>query len=142
DTPYAGTHIMRRSLPAIALLVLAACGGIQGPIQSVPAASVSPALGLDDAAARQTVRAFVQAYADAPTDHGKSLFPLASGSLMFRWIHWTAVENRMFTSDADAGARARDRARRAHAARDPRRTARFMSANVSLARQLTVRPPP
>ena len=35
---------MRRSLPAIALLVLAACGGIQGPIQSVPAASVSPAL--------------------------------------------------------------------------------------------------
>src|SRR5439155_20917739 len=39
-------------------------------------------------------------------------------------------------SDADAGARAR--ARRTDAARDPRGTARFMSANVSLAPELTV----
>jgi len=88
---------MRRGLTFVALaLLLTACAGAQGPSQAVPIDSVSPALGLDDAGARQAVRDFVQAYANAPQDGGAGLASLADGALMFRWVHWLEIQNEVF----------------------------------------------
>ncbi len=83
---------MRRLL-AVLLLALAGCApAAAGPQRTNALEQVSPTVGVDVAAARQAVVAFVESYAQAGEDGGARLLTLAGTRKLLRWAQWVGVQ--------------------------------------------------
>ena len=98
---------MRRAvvMSALGLGMLSACSGPVGPRAPLPSsAPLSPALGVQDAAARGAAIRFLQAYASASQDGGDALIGIVAGPLGERWAHSVTLQNVLepgYTGTAD-----------------------------------------
>ena len=89
---------MRRFLVALPLLfALSACAsGTTAPVNPIPLSGLPPVAGVQLVGARQAIVDFLNAYANAGNDDGKSLEQLvARGTPELRdWVTWLNVQNR------------------------------------------------
>src|SRR5437016_1527650 len=89
---------MARLLLALSLLFgFTACssGSTTSPLHPVPLSGLVPGAGVDLAGARRAIIDFLNGYANASSDDGKSLQRLvSSGPPELRdWVHWLIVQN-------------------------------------------------
>ena len=89
---------MRRAAIGVLIpLLLAACTAEgEGPAAPIAAEQVTPGPALDAGTARQTAIDFLDAYAGAPSDHGKALWRLVAGDELRTWVTWLAVQDAQF----------------------------------------------
>jgi hypothetical protein len=91
-----------------ALVVLASCTAeAVGPSAPLPREAVPGAPAFDASAARRTVVAFVDAYAESPTGVGP-LIKLVAGPELVTWVRWLGVQHREFDGSIDADEDIRD----------------------------------
>ena len=100
---------MRRSIPVLALLVLAACAPeLDGPSAPIAAEQFAAGSAFDASASRQAVVDFVDAYAASPTEGAGALANLVAGPKLASWVRWLDVQHREFPGAIDAVADIRD----------------------------------
>jgi hypothetical protein len=96
---------MRRVLTCV-VVVAAAAACSRAPEPEGPHAPHSIGyLAVDDARiagqARAVTLAFLEAYANAPTDRGRALARLMEGVIGQQWAHWVAVQNASFPGEIE-----------------------------------------
>jgi hypothetical protein len=94
--------VRRAAVVLVFALTASSCAAsLAGPGQPVALEQLGGPLGLDVAAARQTVLAFLDAYANAPSDGVAPLRSLVTGPDLRSWVRWLGVQNREFDGTID-----------------------------------------
>jgi hypothetical protein len=100
--PYDSRLVRRAAVLLVFALTASSCAAsLAGPGQPVAMEQLGGPLGLDVAAARETVLAFLDAYADAPADGVERLRSLVAGPDLRSWVRWLGVQNREFDGTID-----------------------------------------
>ncbi len=95
--PYDTRLVRRIAVVLVLALTASSCAAsLAGPGQPVPMEQLGGPLGLDVAAARQTVLEFLRAYADAAADGVGPLRSLVAGPDLRSWVRWLGVQNDEF----------------------------------------------
>jgi hypothetical protein len=103
--------VRRVAVVLVLVLTASSCAApLAGPGQPVPMEQLGGPLGLDVAAARQTVLAFLHAYANAPADGVAPLRSLVVGPDLRTWVRWLGVQNREFDGTIDGSVELRSAA--------------------------------
>jgi hypothetical protein len=97
-------------LLVFAITAPSCAASLAGPGQPVAMEQLGGPLGLDVAAARQTVLAFLDAYANAPTRGVGPLRTLVAGPDLRSWVRWLGVQNREFDGTIDGAVQLRSAA--------------------------------
>ena len=93
---------LRPLLPLLVLALLASCSPrASGSLEPLPEGEVGAALGLDLAAARQTVLTFLHGYANAAKDEGFALSEVVGTRSLANWVHWLNVQNESLKGELD-----------------------------------------
>jgi hypothetical protein len=100
---------MRRRVPLLAVLVLAACAPTPtGPASPIAPAQVTPGPALEASASRQAVVEFIEAYRASPQEGIGPLFSLVAGPDLAEWVRWLDVQHREFDGAIEAISDVRD----------------------------------
>jgi hypothetical protein len=105
--------VRRSPLPFViaAALATSACASAPvGPARPVAQEQMGGADGIDVAAARDTVLAFLSAYADSPSRGVGPLQDLVAGPDLHTWARWLGVQNREFDGTIDGSLEVRSAA--------------------------------
>jgi len=103
--------VRRAAVVLVLALTASSCAAsLAGPSQPLAMEQLGGPLGLDVAAARQTVLAFLDAYANAPTDGVGGLRHLVAGPDLRSWVRWLGVQNREFDGTIEGTVRLRSAA--------------------------------
>jgi hypothetical protein len=88
-----------RRVAVVVVLALAAsscAANLVGPSSPVAEEQLGGVFGLDVVAARDTVLAFLDAYANSGTDGARPMLRLVAGEDLRSWVRWLGVQNQEF----------------------------------------------